>query len=210
MLKELATFSVLWIIQLFIFACIGYLIFGEIEEYRDLPNTLVLLLQASMGSWDFTIYDDLSIGRMWGILFIVIVIIINMIMLLNFVIAILNSTYMRFSKVKLGLYYDGVVDAISIFKFDKYYGALITAIPPLNILMFLTLPLFLFIKNPRKLRSINKTLTQITYFPIAVFLVLMFVGLNVCLTPLAYLYALAIKIKNIFVTHAYRSKKELV
>jgi len=31
MLKDLATFSILWIIQLFIFACIGFLIFGELE-----------------------------------------------------------------------------------------------------------------------------------------------------------------------------------
>lgn len=75
---------------MFIFACIGYLIFGELYEYRDLPNTLILLLQASLGKWDFEIYNQLKIGPSWGILFIVVVIIVNMIMLLNFVIAILT------------------------------------------------------------------------------------------------------------------------
>jgi hypothetical protein len=155
MLKDLATFSVLWIIQLFIFACIGYLIFGELNEYRDLPNTLILLLQASLGQWDFEIYDDLTISSSWGIIFIVVVIIINLIMLLNFVVAILAETYMRFSKVKLGLYYDGVVDAISNYKYDKHYGAMITAIPPFNVIMFLTTPLLLLTKNPRTQRRIN-------------------------------------------------------
>jgi hypothetical protein len=43
----------------------------------------------------------------------------NLILLLNLVIAILTETYIRFSKVKLGLYYDGVVDAISTLKYDK-------------------------------------------------------------------------------------------
>ena len=44
MLKDLATFSVLWIIQLFIFACIGFLIFGELDQYQGLTDTVILLL----------------------------------------------------------------------------------------------------------------------------------------------------------------------
>jgi hypothetical protein len=119
MLKDLATFSILWIIQLFIFACIGFLIFGELPEYHGLTDTVILLLQTSLGSWDFNIYNELEIGSTFGIIFHVIVIIMNLILLLNLVIAILTETYIRFSKVKLGLYYDGVVDAISALKYDK-------------------------------------------------------------------------------------------
>lgn len=155
MLKDLGTFSVLWIIQLFIFACIGSLVFGELPAYATLTDTLILLVSSSFGQWDFKIYDDCPLGRNIGIAFHVIVLIINMILLLNLVIAILTETYGRFSKVKLGLYYDGIVDAISSLKYDKRYGALITAVPPLNILMFLTLPVFLLLKNPRTIKKIN-------------------------------------------------------
>ena len=35
MLKELAIFVILWVIQLFIFTCIGILVFGELPEYLD-------------------------------------------------------------------------------------------------------------------------------------------------------------------------------
>jgi hypothetical protein len=35
MLKELFIFLVLWIIQLFIFACVGILVFGSIAEYDN-------------------------------------------------------------------------------------------------------------------------------------------------------------------------------
>jgi hypothetical protein len=84
-----------------------------------LTDTVILLLQTSLGSWDFNIYNELEIGSTFGIIFHVIVIIMNLILLLNLVIAILTETYIRFSKVKLGLYYDGVVDAISALKYDK-------------------------------------------------------------------------------------------
>ena len=93
--------------------------FGELFEYRDLPNTLILLLQASLGHWNFGIYDQLEIGSMYGIGFEIIVMIINTLLFLNLVIAILTETYVRFAKVQLGLYYDGVVDAITNLKYDK-------------------------------------------------------------------------------------------
>lgn len=210
MLKDLATFSILWIIQLFIFACIGFLIFGELEEYNGLTDTVILLLQTSLGQWDFSIYDKLEIGATFGIIFHVIVIIMNLILLLNLVIAILTETYIRFSKVKLGLYYDGVVDAISALKYDKMYGAMITAVPPFNVLMFLVTPLFLMTKNPRRLKKINHTLTLITYFPIACILVVIFAIINICLMPFAYIFAIAHKIKLCFSPRIHRSRKELL
>ena len=99
MLKDLGTFSILWILQLFIFACIGSLLFGELKEYSSLTDTLILLIQTSFGTWDFHIYDTLQIGSKVGIVFHCVVIIMNMILFLNLVIAILTETYSRFSKV---------------------------------------------------------------------------------------------------------------
>lgn len=135
---------------------------------------------------------------MFGIVFHVVVVIMNLILLLNLVIAILTETYIRFSKVQLGLYYDGVVDAISNLKYDKRYGAMITAIPPFNLLTFITTPIFMLTKNPRRLKKINHTLTLISYLPIAFILVVIFTVLNVILIPFAYIFAVAHKIKLCF------------
>ena len=186
------------------------MIFGELHEYRDLPNTLILLLETSLGQWDFKIYDDLAIGRMFGIVFHVVVVIMNLILLLNLVIAILTETYIRFSKVQLGLYYDGVVDAISNLKYDKRYGAMITTIPPFNLFTFITTPIFMLTKNPRRLKKINHTLTLISYLPIAFILVVTFAVLNVILMPFAYIFAIAHKIKLcFFAPRIHRSRQEL-
>jgi hypothetical protein len=134
----------------------------------------------------------------------------NLILLLNLVIAILTDTYIRFSKVKLGLYYDGVVDAISSLKYDKRYGAMVTAIPPFNVFMFLLTPIFLMVKNPRRLKKINHTLTLITYLPLAFILIIVFIAGNTLMMPFAYLYALIHKIKLCLAPRIHRSRRSLV
>jgi hypothetical protein len=98
MLRELFIFLVLWVIQLFIFACIGILVFGSLPQYKSFPKVLILLFQSSLGIWDLTIYDDFFLGKYVGQVFHLIVILINMVLLINLVIAILSETYQRLSQ----------------------------------------------------------------------------------------------------------------
>jgi hypothetical protein len=72
---------------------------------------------------------------------------------------------------------------------------MITAVPPFNVLMFLMTPLFVLVKNPRRLKKINHALTLITYMPIAFILVIIFAVVNIALMPIAYVFAIAHKIK---------------
>ena len=71
-----------------------------------------MFFESSMGEWDLTIYDNLKLGASVGQIFHLLVIILNLILLLNLVIAILSETYVRFADKSLGLYYDGVIEAI--------------------------------------------------------------------------------------------------
>ena len=142
MLKELGIFLVLWVIQLFIFACVGVLIFGELPEYKNFIDVLIMLFQSALGQWDLSIYEKFSMGRHFGEFFHLIVIILNMVLLINLVIAILSETYTRLSEQKLGLYYDGVIEVIPAYKYRKFYGALIAACPPFNLLILPFLPIF--------------------------------------------------------------------
>jgi len=140
----------------------------------------------------------------------VIVIIINMIVLINLAIALMSDTYLKLSKVKLGLYYDGVVDAISALKYDKKYGAMITAVPPFNILIFLMVPLFLLTKNVRKLKRINHALTIMSFVPTAFVLISIFITFNIVLIPFAYILALVHKIKLCLSKRIHRSRSSLI
>ncbi len=119
--------------------------FGELPEYYNLWDTFIMLLQSSLGDWNFKIYDDLSIGSNVGVLFHVIVILMNLVLLLNLVITILSDTYSKLSYQSRGLFYDGLVSAIPAYNYDKHYGALIITAPPFNLLVIPLIPVFLCI-----------------------------------------------------------------
>lgn len=49
MVQDLGIFLVLWGIQLFIFSCIGTLVFSDIPEYNNFFNVLIMLTQSALG-----------------------------------------------------------------------------------------------------------------------------------------------------------------
>lgn len=49
MIYDINTFAILWIVQLFFFACVGVLVFGELPEFDNIFDTLVMLFEASLG-----------------------------------------------------------------------------------------------------------------------------------------------------------------
>jgi hypothetical protein len=59
-----------------------------------------------MGSWDLTIYDELADDRrFFGIVFHFILICVNLLLLLNLMIALMSDTYGDLSEYKKSLYF---------------------------------------------------------------------------------------------------------
>lgn len=194
MTKDLGTFMVLWTIQLFIFGCVGILVFGELPEYAQFYHTLVVLFEASLGQWDMGIYDNLKLGRHVGVVYHLCVVILNMILLLNLVIAILSETYSSYSKLSLGLYYDGVIEAIPAYKYNKHYGGLICAAPPFNLFVAPFLPVYMCIKKSKRLKQFNQMLCKATYSPFGLILTVIFAAVNLAMMIPAYFYTLYSKL----------------
>merc|ERR1712176_522341 len=59
----------------------------------------------------------------------------------------MSDTYSAYSNKMLGLFSQGIIEAIPAYKNDRRFGALIVAFPPFNVLTFLCLPILLCIKN---------------------------------------------------------------
>ena len=105
--------------------------------------TMIMFLESAMGSWNFEQYNELSPEkRNFGIIFHLLVLFVNLLILLNLVIAIMSDTYGRLTDNRLGLYSQGIIEAIPSYKNDRRYGGLIVAVPPLNILTSFMLPFF--------------------------------------------------------------------
>lgn len=52
---------------------------------------------------------------------------VNLVLLLNYVIAILSSTYAAYEDKKLGLYYEVIVASFPAMEYDDRYGAIACA-----------------------------------------------------------------------------------
>lgn len=109
MIVDMATFFGIFIINLLAFSCVGILIFAKLARYENMTRTFVMLFETSFGTWDLTMYDPLDDKKYIGVAFHCIFIIVNLLVLLNLVIAIMSDTYAILSEQKLGLYFKGVI-----------------------------------------------------------------------------------------------------
>ena len=111
MMKDLSIFFVLFTIELIAFSCVGILSFGNLDQYESLHGTMVMFFESALGNFEFTMYDDAgSVSKKWfGIIFHITVVTVNMILLLNLVIAIMTDTYRTYAEVKLGLFAQGII-----------------------------------------------------------------------------------------------------
>lgn len=55
-----------------------------------------MLFETAIGDWDLTMYENLALGKYVGIFFHITVLLMNLVLLLNLIIAILSNTYMVF------------------------------------------------------------------------------------------------------------------
>lgn len=116
-----------------------------------------------------------------------------MVLLINLVIAILSDTYQKFSDQKLGLYYDGVIEVIPSYKYKNFFGALIAACPPFNLLVAPFTPIFAITRKKRKLRRLNNVLVKLIFMPFALIYASGFAIANLLMMPLAYLKTVYLK-----------------
>ncbi len=86
-------------------------------------------------------------------------VLINCIVLLNFIIAILADTYGKLSAQSLGIYYDGIIARIPVYEDDSRYGGLIVGCPPFNVLALLMTPFYCCTKSEKRLRRVNHRFT---------------------------------------------------
>lgn len=104
MIFDMLIFFGIFTIQIVTFASVGILLFGEVDNFNNLESACLYIFTSSMGSFDFTIYDNMSESRYKvAILFQVIVLCMNLILLLNLLIAIMADTYSRFNELNQGL-----------------------------------------------------------------------------------------------------------
>lgn len=126
----------------------------------------------------------LLIGSAW----MDIVLLINMVLILNFVIAILSSVYASYEDKKSGLYYEVLISHFPAMEFDEKYGSLAIAIAPFNLLIIPFSWIYLLPLSDESLTKFNYFLCKILYFPVAISITIIFTIINVIIIPFAYVF----------------------
>lgn len=92
MVIELVRFLTIWAIEILMFSVVGRLAFSDIPSFNSLGNVIIMFFESCIGSWNIEIYNDSknpSLGYIYHGVFLV----LNLILMFNFVIAILCSTF---------------------------------------------------------------------------------------------------------------------
>ena len=141
MMMNLALFLVLFTVIFFIFVGAGQILFSELADFSNLENTMKTLFSSSVGEFSYNTYDSLQeIDPKVGYVYITVFMIIISVMLLNFLIAILSTTYSNLNMVKNGLYMRKVIQYRQRYNYDRYYSSIVYAPPPLNLISMFFLP----------------------------------------------------------------------
>ena len=109
MIQDLLKFFIIWFFVIFMFVCVAALIFGEVHDFHNLSFIMYNYIESSLGNWDLSVYDDTTeydeplvflkhAGRIYHIMFLV----VNLVLMLNFIIAILSDTYANYIELKNG------------------------------------------------------------------------------------------------------------
>jgi len=102
-----------------------------------------MYFEASLGNWDSSVFCLTDEGNKitnpatctLGKVYICVFLLVNLVLFLNFVIAILSSTYAHYEDKKLGLYYEVIVAQFPAMEFDDKFGFIPCAQPPLNLMI---------------------------------------------------------------------------
>ena len=198
MFDDIKVFIMLWCIVLFMFTSIGILLFTELEGVNEFKDGIVFWINCALGNWDIEIFDyyltslpERPLLRQIGIWLVIACVFINVLILLNVVIAMMADTYALMSSMRKGVYNYNIVKLYSSYKIDKYFGGLIINWPPVFIVSFLLLPFYMIYRNNKKmLLKINKHLFSIVYCILLIPLSGIFIIFNMLMLPFAFLKTL--------------------
>ena len=140
----------------------------------------MLYFQTSVGSWSNSVYTSHDINGnvidglyTVGVLYNMLFLMLNNVLLLNYVIAVLSSTFAKYETKQLGLYYEVIVASFPSMDYDERYGSVVCATPPLNVTIAPFQWITVFLEGDRLIKF-NTFLCHLLYFPFSICLVILF------------------------------------
>ena len=207
MLVSVAIFMLLFTVLFLIFAVIGLQLFLDLDAFISIKMTWITLFSASLGNFDYTIFNSATIVPPFvGYIYLTTFLIFIAIMLLNFLVAILSNIYAQLNDVQIGLYLRKVIYLRQKYDYDEKFSWIISALPPLNILSFLLLPIIIF----KRSIVLNHMILVIEYIPVIITAVVIFLISTLVTLPISYGLLIFYKFSNLLNKPIFGSKDLLL
>jgi hypothetical protein len=133
MVKDLVQFSGIWLMVVLMFSSVSVLLFGSLPTFKTLSSATTYWLQAAIGTFSMSnmLGNDPQGNPMvelenLGIAYTFVFLLVNLVLMFNFVIAILGNTYSSYSELSLGLFNNNLNSMFDEMEWDEEYGALMT------------------------------------------------------------------------------------
>jgi hypothetical protein len=162
---SMITYGAFYFSVLFLFSVVGFVLFYDLAPFATLQTTLFTLFKATVSDYNADVMKEAKIGAFLGYAFFLAFMIVNLVLIVNLIVARLAATYKKYNRRRHLLVHLNTLHVREVLEADDKYSAMVSAPFPLNFLHFITGSLLINLKSP----AANVIVLQIYYLPIAVF-----------------------------------------
>lgn len=206
-LKGVVKYVALFLLVTFAYSCCAYLVFYRIEGYyfKNPFYCFIYFFSLSLGGdLEYDSFSILSTEKPYipflGGIFIVTVLILNVIVFFNLIIALLSNIFETYKNYSLQLYIQKKLEIRKKYYDDEErFNSLLVSYFPFNILTFPLGFVLLFMSDKTKTKKINKLIMYINYSFYAFFYTFGFALLTFILLPFTFIKICYSKFVQIFV-----------
>jgi hypothetical protein len=134
----------------------------EIENYKNFFSSVLTVVDASLGNYSFTTFEEIDRPdlKVIGLVFTMSIAVVFNIVVLNFLIAVLADTYNTFESKSNGLYLSKILNARDEMTYEASYGAFLASIPPVSAIQIPFVPFAMLSKSSFKTMQLNDYLMR--------------------------------------------------
>ena len=206
MLINSIKFLLIWFIFIILFAIVANVSYYDISSYSSFYDSFVSMYSSALGGFDFSAFDSSThISYYSKKLLLAAYLLITVVMLMNFLIAILSDTYSFYLTQTKSLQMKEIIKLRNIYDQNPYYSCLVKAPILLNAYIILLAPFVLIFKS----KKLNKAILFLEHL---IVVILFFFGLiiaSVLLYIPVLILLMMVKLSNIHF-YSYRPIDYLV
>ena len=175
--RDICKFLLILLIIHITFACFGHIVF-LVPQFSTFPESLMTIYSWMLGSFDL---NEMRSEGLLGILFMSFYLFLNIILLLNLLIAILSSTYSKLEGKGIGLYLRNIIEILPQWRTQPSWNALTFRVPFFNLLNLCCFHC-LYKRNTK----LNYCLEIVNYIPAFLILLPFFLVLDCIMFPFTW------------------------